>query len=318
MVSLDVISLFTNVSTDETLTVVRDKLAADPSLEEHTCILIDNLKMLIICMSYSDWSRRLNILILNLLNSAKKLMLCRFLHMRRGRVNIFGSTWIRIDKKAEIWSALWMKMMVTMKVDLFLFSRYPLRSLLSFNFSRFYNPFSSFGRFWPFWFVVPFHFLCILKFPALPHHYTLRWSRVCFQLLFSCCHLWAIDAVINFSNLLYRMVNSTDQVILCFFIDWLIFNGMSTHLGFLCPRLGIVFIVRSYLHFLCRCFLRSLVWVLWHINLCGLSNAKSIFMQKSVLFQTIQFSMSTQFNCSNISILSYLALSNSSNSNNSV
>ena len=38
------------------------------------------------------------------------------------------------------------------------------------------------------------------------------------------------------------------------------------------------------------------VWVLWHINLCRLFNAKSIFMQ-IVLFQTIQFSMSTQFNC---------------------
>ena len=37
------------------------------------------------------------------------------------------------------------------------------------------------------------------------------------------------------------------------------------------------------------------VWVLWHGNLCRLFNAKSIFMQ-IVLFQTIQFSMSTQFN----------------------
>ena len=39
-----------------------------------------------------------------------------------------------------------------------------------------------------------------------------------------------------------------------------------------------------------------LVGFLWHINLCKLFNAKSIFM-KIVLFQTIQFSMSTQFNC---------------------
>ena len=37
------------------------------------------------------------------------------------------------------------------------------------------------------------------------------------------------------------------------------------------------------------------VWVLWHINLCRLFNAKSIFIQKSVLFQTIQLSMSTYF-----------------------
>ena len=38
------------------------------------------------------------------------------------------------------------------------------------------------------------------------------------------------------------------------------------------------------------------VWVLWHINICRLFNAKSIFM-KIVLFQTIQFSISTQFKC---------------------
>ena len=37
------------------------------------------------------------------------------------------------------------------------------------------------------------------------------------------------------------------------------------------------------------------VWVLWHINRSRLFNAKSIFM-KIVLFQTIQFSISTQFN----------------------
>ena len=38
------------------------------------------------------------------------------------------------------------------------------------------------------------------------------------------------------------------------------------------------------------------VWVLWHINLYWLINAKSIFM-KIVLFKTIQFSISTQFKC---------------------
>ena len=43
MVSLDVVSLFTKVPTGETLAVVRDKLAADPLLEERTYILIDNL-----------------------------------------------------------------------------------------------------------------------------------------------------------------------------------------------------------------------------------------------------------------------------------
>ena len=51
MVSLDVVSLFTKVPTDETLPVVRDKLAADPLLKERTCIPIDNLmEMLTFCV----------------------------------------------------------------------------------------------------------------------------------------------------------------------------------------------------------------------------------------------------------------------------
>ena len=45
-------------------------------------------------------------------------------------------------------------------------------------------------------------------------------------------------------------------------------------------------------------------WFLWHINLCSLFNAKSIFIQ-AVLFQTIQFSIDTRFNSQNISISSY-------------
>ena len=55
------------------------------------------------------------------------------------------------------------------------------------------------------------------------------------------------------------------------------------------------------------------VWVLWHINLCRLFNAKSIFMQ-IVLFQTIQFNMSTQFQKTYL----FIIYSNSSNSVNSV
>ena len=53
-------------------------------------------------------------------------------------------------------------------------------------------------------------------------------------------------------------------------------------------------------------------WVLWPINLCWLFNAKSIFIQ-SVLFQTIQFSKSTQF-VKNISISSYSVYAKGSNS----
>ena len=38
------------------------------------------------------------------------------------------------------------------------------------------------------------------------------------------------------------------------------------------------------------------IWVSWHINLCRLFNAKSIF-KKIVLFKKIQFSISTQLKC---------------------
>ena len=56
MVSLDVVSLFTKVPTDETLAVVRDKLAADLLLEERTCIPIDNLmEMLTFCVETTDF-----------------------------------------------------------------------------------------------------------------------------------------------------------------------------------------------------------------------------------------------------------------------
>ena len=51
MVSLDIVSLFTKVPTDETLAVVWDKLAADLLLEERIYIPIDNLiEMLTFCV----------------------------------------------------------------------------------------------------------------------------------------------------------------------------------------------------------------------------------------------------------------------------
>ena len=43
MVGLDVVSLFMRISTEETLTMVWDKLTADLLLKECTCIPIDNL-----------------------------------------------------------------------------------------------------------------------------------------------------------------------------------------------------------------------------------------------------------------------------------
>ena len=62
MVSLDVVSLFTKVPTDETLAAVRDKLAADPLLEEHTCIPIDNLmEILTFCVETTYFRMRSDI-----------------------------------------------------------------------------------------------------------------------------------------------------------------------------------------------------------------------------------------------------------------
>ena len=45
------------------------------------------------------------------------------------------------------------------------------------------------------------------------------------------------------------------------------------------------------------CLFVCLFGFLWYIKLCRLFNAKSIFIQKTVLFQTIQFSISRQFDC---------------------
>ena len=57
--------------------------------------------------------------------------------------------------------------------------------------------------------------------------------------------------------------------------------------------------------------------VLWHINICGLFNAKFIFIQ-TVLFQTIQFSIEYSLIAENIFVSSYSVLSNGSHSSSSV
>ena len=55
-VSLDLVSFFTKVPTDEIFTVGRDKLAADSLLEERICIPIDNLmEMLTFCVETNDF-----------------------------------------------------------------------------------------------------------------------------------------------------------------------------------------------------------------------------------------------------------------------
>ena len=61
----------------------------------------------------------------------------------------------------------------------------------------------------------------------------------------------------------------------------------------------------------CKLFVSSwlVVWVLWLINFCRLFNAKSILM-KIVLFQTIQFSISTQLKCKYNLIVKNISISN--------
>ena len=84
----------------------------------------------------------------------------------------------------------------------------------------------------------------------------------------------------------------------------------------------LLFFMRSRLT-VCGWLVGWLVGLFRYINFCRLFNTKSIFM-KIVLFQAIQFSISTQLKCKyssivkNISISSYSVLSNSSNSANSV
>ena len=54
--------------------------------------------------------------------------------------------------------------------------------------------------------------------------------------------------------------------------------------------LGLFYVEVSFL------FVCLFVCVLWHVKLCRLFNGKSILKKQTVLFQTIQFGISTQFN----------------------
>ena len=69
-------------------------------------------------------------------------------------------------------------------------------------------------------------------------------------------------------------------------------------------RITVVAVVVFFMH-----LLLLVGWVLWHINLCRLFNAKSIFKQISVLFQTIQFRINTQFKCKYSLIVKYISIS---------
>ena len=103
MVSFDVVSLFTKVPTDETLAVVRDKLAADPLLEEHTCVLIDNLmEMLTFCVKTTQFRMGSDIYQQKgpLLSVLANIYMEYFEEMALGSTSLKPSMWLRyVDDK---------------------------------------------------------------------------------------------------------------------------------------------------------------------------------------------------------------------------
>ena len=113
MVSSDVVSLFTKVPTDETLAVVRDKLAADLLLEECTCILIDNLmEMLTFCVETtyfglgSDIYRQEERLAMGLPLSPvlANIYMEYFKQMALGSTSLKPSMWLRyVDDTFILW-----------------------------------------------------------------------------------------------------------------------------------------------------------------------------------------------------------------------
>ena len=112
MVSLDVISLFSKVPTDETLAVVRDKLAADLLLEECTCIPIDNLmEMLTFCVETpyfgmgSDIYRQEGLAMGSPLSPVlANIYMQYFKEMALGSTSLKPSMWLRyIDDTFILW-----------------------------------------------------------------------------------------------------------------------------------------------------------------------------------------------------------------------
>ena len=111
MVSLDVVSLFTKVPTDETLAVVWDKLAADPLPEERTCILIDNLmEMLTFYVATTYFGMGSDIYRQGLaMGSPLSLVLANiymeyFEEMALGSISLKPSMWLRyVDDTFFLW-----------------------------------------------------------------------------------------------------------------------------------------------------------------------------------------------------------------------
>ena len=114
MVSLDVVSLFTKVTIDMTLTVVRDKLAVYLSLEERTCVPIDKkMEMLIFGVETIYFSMGYNIYQQNeglAMGSPLSPVLANiyieyFEEMALGSTSLKPSMWLRyVDDKLILWS----------------------------------------------------------------------------------------------------------------------------------------------------------------------------------------------------------------------
>ena len=99
-------------------------------------------------------------------------------------------------------------------------------------------------------------------------------------------------------------------------VGWLDrFYGISTHVGYFMPNPAYTYI-RTYIF---NTYILLVVWVLWHINLCRLFNAKSILaLNNQFYFKQFSLACVLSLIVKNISISSYSFYSNSSNSAHSV
>ena len=74
-------------------------------------------------------------------------------------------------------------------------------------------------------------------------------------------------------------------------------KGLLEIVGQKKKKLAITLTRQKMTYLLFKVWFGLVYWVLWHINLCRLFNAKSILCKYSFLFKTIQFSINIQFNC---------------------
>ena len=111
------------------------------------------------------------------------------------------------------------------------------------------------------------------------------------------------DFLITFLNYNFCEKPLAYQVLLACSFNWSFSNVMEGRIWLFCGQLLALRLLVPYIKLFilqvdkfAKSFFNGWLvgWVLWHMNLCRLFNAKSIFM-KIVLFQAIQFSLSMQF-----------------------